>query len=364
MINYDKDKIKEALTIEDYFQILLDFGGEPEYTSFGILSSTICHNLPGEGSRKLYWYQNSKNFHCFTECGESFDIYTLIIKVQAIQNKVNFDLNTAIRWVAQKIGITGEILDFNEPSLEDWTILKNYDRIQDIELNNQNIILKEYDDSILSRFNYDILIAPWIKENISIDAIKTANIGYYPGEDIITIPHYDKNNRFIGLRGRTVCQDVAEMYGKYRPLNINNILYSHPLGMNLYGLNWAQENIKKYKKAIVVESEKSVLQYMSFAEPIAVACCGSAFSSYQFKLLKEAGAEEIIIAFDKDFVEIDDDIFNRQVKNLINIHKRFGQYCTISFIFDKKNNILPQKSSPTEFGIDTFMKMYKNRIYL
>ena len=34
--------------------------------------------------------------------------------------------------------------------------------------------------------------------------------------------------------------------------------------MNLYGLNWAKENIKIFKKAIVVESEKSVLQYMTF----------------------------------------------------------------------------------------------------
>ena len=72
-------------------------------------------------------------------------------------------------------------------------------------------------------------------------------------------------------------------FGKYRPLRINNIQYSHPLGMNLYGLNWAQNPIKEIKKGIILESEKSVLKYMSYfgiENSIATACCGSSISYY------------------------------------------------------------------------------------
>ena len=47
-----------------------------------------------------------------------------------------------------------------------------------------------------------------------------------------------------------------EKYGKYRPVKINNLLYNHPLGMNLYNLNNSKNNIKLFGKAIVFESEK------------------------------------------------------------------------------------------------------------
>lgn len=86
MISYDKQKIKEQITIEDVFQLLNDFGGDPVYTSFGIISATICHNMPGEGSPKLYYYSNSTLFHCYTGCEEpSFDLFQLVIKVMKIQ---------------------------------------------------------------------------------------------------------------------------------------------------------------------------------------------------------------------------------------------------------------------------------------
>ena len=34
---FDKNEIKDALTIENIFELLVDFGGDPEYSSFGIL---------------------------------------------------------------------------------------------------------------------------------------------------------------------------------------------------------------------------------------------------------------------------------------------------------------------------------------
>ena len=369
MVNYDKASIKESLDMEQYFELLQEWGAEPEYTSFGIISTTICHNEPGVGSRKLYWYSNSGLFHCYTGCEEpSFDLFQLVIKVQEIQYHQVYDLNMAVRWIAQRFGIAGAFLDNDETtSAEDWIILKNYDKIQEVDMAKNKVILKEYDPIILSRFNYNVSLTPWIEENITEEALNKAQIGYYPGGEKITIPHFDMEGRLVGVRGRALITEEAEIYGKYRPLTINKILYSHPLGMNLYGLNWAKENIKTLKKAIVVESEKSVLQYMSFMgaeNSIAVACCGSSLSSHQFQMLEEAGAQEIIIAFDKDFKEINDTVFQKQVKNLTGIHKKFGAYAQISFMFDKYNNVLPQKTSPTELGKEIFMKMFKERIIL
>ena len=125
---------------------------------------------------------------------------------------------------------------------------------------------------------------PWLEDGISQEAMDHAMIGYYPGGDYITIPHFDKDGRFIGLRGRTLCASEGEIYGKYRPLKINKQLYNHPLGMNLYNLHHSKRNIATMKKAIIFESEKSVLQLQSmvgFDADISVACCGSNVSAFQ-----------------------------------------------------------------------------------
>ena len=81
MINYDKLEIRNSLTIENVFELLQEWGGDPEYTDFGIVSATICHNSPGEGSRKLYYYENTGLFKCYTGCDSTFDIFELLIKI-------------------------------------------------------------------------------------------------------------------------------------------------------------------------------------------------------------------------------------------------------------------------------------------
>ena len=61
---YNKDDLKAQLNIDNVFDLIEDLGGEPEYSSNGLIATTICHNQPGEGSRKLYYYENSGLFQC------------------------------------------------------------------------------------------------------------------------------------------------------------------------------------------------------------------------------------------------------------------------------------------------------------
>jgi hypothetical protein len=226
--------------------------------------------------------------------------------------------------------------------------------------------LKEYDSSILKCFNYDIELTPWLKEGMTQEALDYANIGYYPGADQITIPHFDAAGRLVGLRGRAMAQDDAERWGKYRPLRIVKDSYNHPLGMNLYGINWAADNIKTLGKAIIFESEKSVLLYMSYfgiENNIAVACCGSNVSAYHIQALKDAGAHEIIIALDRQFQELGDNEYTKLTNNLTNLYNKYGKDVLISFIFDKKM-ITPYKAAPIDCGPQIFMQLFKERITL
>ena len=365
---YDKKEIRDLLTEEQIFELLNEWGGDPEYTDGGIISATICHNAPGEGSRKLYYYFNSKLFHCYTGCAEpSFDIFQLTIKVANIQFNRIYDLNDAVRYIAYRFGIIGTFeAEETAANAEDWKILDNYNRIQEIEFKNLNIQLKEYDSNILNRLNYKVSIYPWLKEGISQEAINHAHIGFYPGGDQITIPHYDIDGRFIGLRGRALCAEDAERYGKYRPIIINKQLYNHPLGMNLYNLNNSKKNIKLMGKVIIFESEKSTLLYQSYfgiENDISVACCGSSLSAYQVQALIDAGAKEIIVAFDRQFKEINDDEFKRLTNKLIKLHNKFKNYVLISFIFDK-NMITGYKDAPIDCGPEIFLKLFKERVIL
>lgn len=183
MLVFDKTEIRNSLSLENIYDLIQEWGGDPEYTLFGILSSTICHNLPGEGSKKLYFYENTSLFKCYTDCDSTFDIFELTIKVMKIQKDLDFDLNDAVRWIANKFNFSGTIEEDLEEKIIDWQYIANYDRIQDIEVKTQNIILKEYDPIILTRFNYSLKLTPWLNEGISQEAINHANIGFYPGGD-------------------------------------------------------------------------------------------------------------------------------------------------------------------------------------
>ena len=370
MINFDKQEIKKQIGIEQIFELLQDWGGDPQYTVFGIISSTICHNPPGVGSRKLYYYNNAEGglFHCYTGCAEpTFDIFDLAIRVAEIQENKKLDLNDAVRALAYRFNIIEYIDDEEAPeSLEDWKILNRYDRIKDIQIKDYTVSLKEYDKTILDRFVYNIQITPWLNEGISKTAMDLARIGFFPGGDQITIPHFDAEGRFVGLRGRTLNQEEAEYFGKYRPIKIGKQQYNHPLGMNLYGLNWAKDNIKRMEKAIVFESEKSVLKYIScFGKDnnIAVACCGSSISTYQIHMLLAAGAKEIIVAFDHDFEELGDQTHKRQIANFRRLYNKFKNYVNITFINDK-NSLTGHKDSPIDCGCEIFLKLFKERVVL
>lgn len=367
-MKYDKDEIKNKLTVDMVEDMVRDFGGDPRTAPFGFIAGTICHNHPGEGSHKLYYYENTKLFRCYTGCDATFDIFELICKINKIAGK-EWTLPAAVRYVAQRYGWAPHNDQLPEDGMEtliDQSIFDRYEkRSRDTKEDRSGNILKAYDPSILDHLAYP-RIGDWIDEGITPEVLQYNRIGYNPGGDQITIPHYDASGTFIGLRGRALSNESASLYGKYRPISIGGQMYNHPLGFNLYNLNNSKDNIKKIGKAIIFEGEKSCLLYQSYFghdADISVACCGSAVSARQMDLLIDAGAKEIIIAFDKQFQKKGDDEFKHLVKNLKAIHQKYNNYVSISFIFDKED-LLGYKDSPIDKGAETFVKLFKNRIVL
>ena len=358
---YDKDTLKENLTIEEVFDLVSELGGEPIMGNGLFTARTICH---GGDSHKLYYYPNTHLFHCYTGCGDaSFDIYDLVLRVNKTAGIQNFSLPQAIVFVARYFGYTAETFNFedNQEASEDWQIINNFKRNK--EKNQPQIVeLKTYDNKVLKYLPHPHII-PWEKENISFDIMESRGICYDPINEGIVIPHYDIDGNLIGIRERTLIKE-NEIYGKYKPAIINGKMYNHPLGFSLYNLNNSKDNISKIKKAIVFESEKSTLLFRSYFggdADISVATCGSSFTLAQFNLLRNLGVEEIVIAFDKQWIDIGNDEYKRWIKKLQSIGDKFSKHCLISFIFDTEN-LLDYKDSPIDKGAATFIKLFKKRL--
>lgn len=355
-------ELREQLSIEDIYQLCEDLGGEPQMKDGYFISRTICHNPIGEGSHKLYYYDNSKLFKCFTACDESFDIFQLIIKIKSIEGE-KWSLPQAISYVSSYFGINIEYKkDFNEKEeLEDWKILKKYE----VEDSKDKIVdFKYYDDSIL-KYLPKLRIELWEKEGITQEVMQKHNICYNASNGSIIIPHYDINGKLIGIRERALTEE-GEKNGKYKPSFIGGVLYNHPLSFSLYNLNNSKYNIEKIQKAIVLESEKGTLQYSSYfgkENDISVAVCGSSLTQYQVETLIKCGAKEIIIAFDRQYKELNDEEHLRWCKKLKHIYSKYKNYVNISFIFDKEHR-LEYKMSPTDAGAKIFMELFKERIFI
>lgn len=366
---YNKDSLKENLSIEEVFELISELGGEPQMiTKDTFTAKTICHNLiTANASRKLYYYDNTHLFHCYTECGDSsFDIYELIQKIYKNNGIKNFTLGKAIIYVAKFFGYSTETFDFEEDKieqLEDWKIINAFKRKEE-DSSTKRVELKIFDDKIL-KFLPHPHILPWEMEGISFNVMESKGICYDPLNMGVVIPHYDINNNLIGIRERTLVKE-NEIFGKYRPALINGVLYNHPLGYNCYNLNNSKDNIKKIKKAIIVEGEKSCLLYSSYfgeENDITVACCGSNITKYQMQLLLNLGIDEVIIAFDKQFQEIGDEEWKKWTAKLKAINNKFSSYVKVSFLFDKWN-LLNYKDSPLDRGKEVFIELFKKRVIL
>ena len=103
---YDKDKIKNELTLDQIEEVLNEFDAEPELRGEIIVSKTVCHC--GQ-SHKLYYYPNTSLFRCYTDCGESFDIFELTRKVMSREQPKQredstWNLPEAIDYIARKFG--------------------------------------------------------------------------------------------------------------------------------------------------------------------------------------------------------------------------------------------------------------------
>lgn len=361
----DKDVLKNSLSRQDILKLMQKMGsnlmGE---TSDAMIFQTVCHNPYGGGSNKLYYYPQTKTFMCYTKCG-SDSIYGIVMKHF---NSKNYEMNfpESIRYVSD---VTGKI--FNEEDgfkvvddknfIDDWEILNKYKRIKEKD-NKKKIELDYLDPNTMTAFANMPHIS-WIEEGISIAAHKKYGIRYDWRDEKIVIPHKDKDGNLIGIRGRALKKKDLEEGRKYMPMYLYGENFAHSLGANLYGYYENKKAIEKLKKMIVFEGEKSVLKCYDYYKDsnIAVAVCGSSISSIQKDLIISSGVEEVMIAFDKEYEDLESQEYLDYKKKMINIAKTLAPYCRVYLLWDMQEK-LEKQDSPADKGKEVLNNLIQEKI--
>ena len=365
MIN--AETIKEKLTVEDIIQLCTNLQGSDEYywdaQGHPIFNTVLDH--PDGNSYKLYYYDETKLFHSYTGSAESYDVFEMVCRAKQCEFKEAYSFITTFFHFdsTDKIGFADET---DITSLGEWDIFQkiaDYSKRNGTPLNTNAPI----QENLLEYFYPLAAPTEWQKEGIKPEVMRAYGIRVDSALQKIIIPHRNADGKLVGIRGRAYDPIELDDGKKYMPMRIEKSWYNHSLGQNLYGLYENKETIKRLKKVLICEGEKSVLQAASFYgvdDCFAVATCGSSLSKEQMSLLLNLGVEECILAYDREFeggkgspdTTAYEDKLMKTVAPLL-------PYVNVSVIVDY-NHLLPYKGSPTDCGREIFEQLYHSRIKL
>lgn len=345
----DYQSIIDNLTDEAIIKMMTKLGAD-RYEDKGdfLIFPTICHNIDvSDASMKLYFYKNNKLFVCWTEDG-NMSIFKFL-KTYYETRDIEYNWYEDIYRVVIDCANIKPKEGFNIPVYKSLS-----DKYKATALKK----LPTYNEGILDCF-IKYYPTEWLNDRISKETMDKFNIRFSIGQNKIIIPHYNIDGELVGIRGRALNEWEIENLGKYMPVQIEKKWYSHPLSLNLYGLNKTKENIKKYGICYIGEAEKFVLQMDGYGMPnCSAAVCGSQFNKFQFKILmKECQPKEIVLCFDNEEKQREDKYF----KKLWGICEKFKNYCNMSFVYDR-DGLLKLKESPTDCGEEVFKRLIERRV--
>lgn len=352
----DAKKLKQLLTLEQIIKLMEVLGADylPDNGSNFLMYRTVCHC--GD-SHKLYLYKDSKEFHCYTNCGQ-MDI------INVVQNVKKISVGQAIGFICKFFDIGTEYnLKVGFDNSYENPDLKILERMQ---YNKPTVDMsrdfRKLDEEVLTGF-YKMYHPSFYNDGISVETLFKFGILYDIYNSRVIIPHRDEEGNLIAVRCRNLKEELVEAGMKYTPIVAGGKLLSAPTGKYFYGMYYNKDNIKKIKKVILVESEKAVMQLEDImSNNIALALSSSSLSLVQVELLISLGVQEVIVALDKEFHEYgtkEEQLYAMKIRK--GIIDKLTPYFTVSVVWDK-HGLIGYKDSPTDKGSEIFWKLMSDRI--
>lgn len=359
------EELLEKITTEDVVKILIDMGSEQPKTDDhnNLYFTTICH---GGNKHKLHFFIDSKFFMCYTNCG-SMSLFDVLMHIN------NWNFVDAFSYLAKykKINISKQKVGLQKSNnqIDDELIFLDKHLYTS---SRPNVNLPSYNKRILDMFDR-YYPNTWLQEGITEDILKYYDIRFYFNQFKAIIPHLDISGNLVGIKSRNFLDSEIDSGRKYIPITIQGLTYKYPVQFNLYGLYQNKENIRKSRRVVLFESEKSVFKYGSYYKQennIAVASSGMTLSLYQRDLLLDLNIEDIVIAYDKQYlIEFIDDEYKETkeykdyqayLKKILKIASMFIDYCNV-YVILCWNDRLNYKDSPIDGGKELFEQLYKER---
>ncbi len=355
------NKILDMITTSDIVQLVSKFG-IPEtsirYYNNQLIMPTGCHNeIIGTAKHKLYYYEDSKKFHCYTCCG-SMNPFEFVVQAYRTRG-IKYSLSNAAIIIERII---------QERLRDGFAVVTPPSNVKKEIEEDWHKSLTEYNPSIMNCFSRNKkYLKVWEKEGISFDAMDKFGIKFDMIRNRMVIPIYDDKGVFVGAKVRNFNQEDIENGRKYMPLIHNNEIYTYDKGKILYGLNFNKKNIKNAKRAIIFESEKSTILYESlYVGNKAVSIGGSNISIYQAELLKQYKVETVVLALDNDYSLLPNengeyDKYFGLYKMLKEANKLDAKGFNVEIVYDWEQSFLENKDAPIDKGREIWNKLYRNR---
>lgn len=228
-----------------------------------------------------------------------------------------------------------------------------------------------YDDKVLKLFEEAYPLC-WEEEGIDPEIAEFFDIRYNEHDNQAIIPHRAMDGGLIGVRCRCFNKEDVDAGRKYIPLRWNGEWLRYPTGSTFYGLYENQDNIRKYKHVRLLEGEKSCLKYGSLygqENNIALALCGTNFTTTQRDILLNLGVQTVDIMLDREYCKewFDEEYKNtKEYKQMIMYFKKLRKmvvlmlnYFTVNIIIDTEE-VLDLKDSPIDKGKEVMETLIAN----
>lgn len=298
-------------------------------------------------------------FHCFG-CGEAGSALSFVMKME------NLDFIDAIEYIADKYNIDLEEFKNEKFSKEELLITEQIYEINKMAANGfynylkndkeatKYLLNRKISPETMKKFGlgfapdqWDYIYKNLIKkydEKVLLKAgliiKKEKNDGYYDRfRNRIIFPILDIRGRVIGFGGR-VTDDAMPKYLNSPDTPVFNKSF------NLYGMNYAKNNLGDKKKLIVVEGYMDVISLYDKGIKNVVATLGTSLTQGHGKLM-ERYSDEVILLYDSDVAGI------KATRRAIEILNAFSMKIKVL--------TLPDRMDPDEyivkFGKDSLIEL-------
>lgn len=207
--------------------------------------------------------------------------------------------------------------------------------------------MKVFPENCMDRFEKrEDKLAVWEAEGISKESLDRFQVYYDAFSDRLVYPIRNISGEIVNIGGRTLDPQWKEK-------DLRKYTYFSGWGEMsvIYGLFENMDAILEKKEIIIFEGCKSVLIANSWGIKNTGCLLTSHLNPAQMKILAKLGMR-VVFALDKE-VDI------RKDHNI----NRLKQYVNVEYVWDR-GNLLEDKDSPVDKGVDVFMNVYENRLKL